>query len=67
MKKELTPEEKAEQDLADKINPLLKERLELELKRGNGITLEKGGYISERERDIEKELSQLKTTPHTNE
>lgn len=58
---ERTPQEKEEQELADKIKPLLEERLALELKRGAGVTLEKGGYIGDREREIEEELSKLKT------
>ncbi len=53
----LTPQE---EELAAKITELCKERLELDLKRGSGVTLEKGGYISERERDIEAELGKLK-------
>lgn len=54
-------EEKSEQELAEQITSLLKERLELEFKRGNGISLEKSFYVGDREREIEKELSQLKT------
>lgn len=60
MSKELTPEEKAEQELADKIKPLIEERFALDMKRQNGITLEKNHYIGDRQRDIEKELEQLK-------
>jgi hypothetical protein len=58
-KEKLTPGQ--EQELADKINALCQERLELELKRGNGVSLDKSGYISARETEIEKELSKLKT------
>lgn len=60
MSKELTPEEKAEQELADKISVLAKERIELEFKRRNGVSLDKNEYIGNRLADIEKELSQLK-------
>lgn len=55
MREQLTAEE--EQQIAD----LFKERLELELKRGNGVTLDKNGYIGDRVAEIEKELSRLKT------
>jgi molybdopterin-biosynthesis enzyme MoeA-like protein len=61
MSKELTPQEIEEQKLADQMEPLFKERFELELRRGNGVTLEKSEYIGDRTRDIEKELSQLKS------
>lgn len=61
MNKELTPEEKAEQELAEKISALVKERIELEFKRGNGVSLDKNDYIGDRLSDIEKELSQLKS------
>jgi hypothetical protein len=64
MSKELTPEEKAEQELADKISPLIKERQELEFKRGNGVSLDKNEYIGDRLEDIEKELSRLKKKPN---
>lgn len=56
-----TDNELSEQELADKINSLFKERFALEEKRGNGVTLEKGSYIGDRTREIEKELSQLKS------
>jgi hypothetical protein len=64
MSKEQTPEEKAEQELADKIAPLIKERMDLEFKRGNGVSLDKNEYIGDRLTDIEKELSQLKSKPN---
>lgn len=64
MSKELTPQEKAEQELAEKIAPLIKEIIELESKRGNGVSLDKNEYIGDRLADIEKELSQLKSTPN---
>lgn len=58
--------EKQEQEFADKISPLIKkletERLDLEYKRSKGITLEKNEYVGGRLGDIEKEISQLKTT-----
>lgn len=57
----LTPEEKAEQELADKLKPLFEERFALDLKRGNGVTLEKNEYIGCRTREIEEELSMLKS------
>ena len=67
MKKELTPQEKAEQELADKIIPLVNEQQELYFKRANGVSLKKNEYIGERMADLEaeenklkKELSQLK-------
>lgn len=63
--KELTPEEKAEQELADKITALIKERTELDLKRGCGVSLDKNEYIGNRQRDIEDELSRLKSKPKT--
>ena len=61
MSNELTPEEKAEQELADKILALVKERTELDFKRGNGVSLDKNEYIGDRLSEIEKELSQLKS------
>lgn len=61
MNKELTPQEKAEQELADKIKPLIEERFALDMKRQNGITLEKDHYIGNRQREIEDELCQLKS------
>lgn len=64
MSTEQTPEEKAEHELADKIAPLIKERMELEFKRGNGVSLDKNEYIGDRLADIEKELTQLKTKPN---
>lgn len=60
MEKELTPEEKAEQELADKIKPLIEERLALELKRGNGVTLDKNYYIGGRTEEINNQLKELK-------
>lgn len=54
----LTPLE--EQELADKIKPLLKEIAELDFKRGNGITLEKNEYIGFRSAELEAQISQLK-------
>lgn len=59
MKKELTPQE--EQELADKLKPLFEERFALELKRGAGVTLEKGGYIGERTLELEEEIGKLKS------
>ena len=64
MSKELTPEEKAEQELAEKITALIKERTELEFRRGNGVTLGKNDYIGDRLSDIEKELCKLKSKPN---
>ena len=63
MEKKLTPQEQAEQEFADKINTLMKERLELEFKRGNGVTLEKNKYIGDRSREIEADITKLKTKP----
>lgn len=61
----MTQEEKekelAEQELADKIKPLIAEKIALEFNRGNGITLEKNDYVGDRLADIEKELGKLKT------
>lgn len=54
-------QEKQEQELADKILPLIKERMDLELKRGNGVTLDKSHYIGDRLTEIEDELGKLKT------
>lgn len=56
--------EKQEQELADKIKPLINERRALEEKRGNGVTLHKNEYIGDRLRDIEKEIGKLKTQKH---
>lgn len=53
--------ELSEQELADKIQALVKERFLLEERRGNGITLEKNEFIGDRYGDIEAELSQLKS------
>lgn len=61
MEKELTPEEKAEQELADKIKPLIEERIGMDMNRQNGITLEKDQYIGARTKEIEEELSRLKS------
>jgi hypothetical protein len=61
MEKELTPEDKSEQELADKINGLLKEKFGMDLNRGCGVTLEKSHYIGDRTREIDEELKQLKT------
>jgi hypothetical protein len=67
MEKKLTPEEIAEQELADKMKPLFEERFALELNRGNGVTLEKSEYIGYRTREIEEELGRLKTPKPQNE
>jgi hypothetical protein len=64
MSKEPTPEEKAEQELADKFQALLKERTELDLKRGCGVSLAKNEYIGDRQAEIEKEIGQLKNKPN---
>lgn len=58
MKKELTQEELEEQELASKINKVI---FELDLKRGNGVTLEKNQYIGECQSELEAELSKIKT------
>jgi hypothetical protein len=63
LSKEPTPQEKAEQEMADKITALVKERTDLDFKRGNGVSLDKNEYIGDRQADIEKELSQLKSKP----
>lgn len=60
MAKELTPEEIAEQELADKITPLFKEMQELEFRKRNGVTLEKNQYIAERTQELDYEIKQLK-------
>lgn len=60
MEKKLTPKEIAEQELADKITPIIKELQELEFRRGNGVTLQKNEYIGNRTAELESELSQLK-------
>lgn len=61
MENKQTSQEKAEQELANKIAPLIKERMELELKRGNGVSLDKNEYIGDRMADIDKEITQLKS------
>lgn len=66
MSNELTPEEKAEQELADKILALVKERTELDFRRGNGVSLDKNEYIGNRQAEIEKELSTLKSKTNDN-
>jgi uncharacterized protein YjbK len=58
MENKLTPEQ--EKEMADKISALVKERAELDLKRGNGVSLDKNEYIGERQAEIEEELKQLK-------
>ncbi len=60
MEKKLTPQELAEQELADKIKPLIKELQELEFRKGNGVTLQKSEYIGDRTAELEAELSRLK-------
>ena len=59
-----TQQEKEEREMAEKILPLIKklerESLELDLTRGKGVTLKKSETIGDRQREIEKELSQLK-------
>lgn len=67
MSKELTPEEKAEKELADKFKELIKERTELDFKRGNGVTLGKNEYIGDRQAEIEKEITKLKQTTNDTE
>lgn len=67
MSKELTPEERAEQELADKFKELIKERTELDFKRGNGVTLGKNEYIGDRQAEIEKEITKLKQTTNDTE
>jgi hypothetical protein len=62
MEKKLTPQEQAGKELAEQITPLVKELQELGLRRGNGVTLEKNEYIGERSREIEQEVSKLKST-----
>lgn len=59
MEKELTPQEKAEKELADKIKPIIDEINALGLKRGGGVTLEKNQYIGERGRELEETLDKL--------
>lgn len=63
MDKELTPQEKEEQELADKLKALIKERAELDLKRGCGVSLHKNEYIGDRQAEIEKEITKLKFPP----
>lgn len=53
--------EKEEQELAGKINLLFTERFALDLKRGNGVTLEKDGYIGDRTSEIEEQIGRLKS------
>jgi uncharacterized protein YjbK len=65
MNKDQTPEEKAEQELAEKFKALIHERTELDLKRGCGVSLDKNEYIGDRQAEIEKEIEQLKTKPTT--
>ncbi len=62
MEKKLTQKEIEEQELADKIRPLIEERNALEFNRGNGVTLKKNEYIGDRTAEIESELSKLKTS-----
>lgn len=64
MSKELTPQEKEEQELAEKFKALIKERAELDLKRGCGVSLDKNEYIGDRRAEIEKEIIKLKSPPH---
>ena len=61
MEKKLTPQEIAEQELAAKITPLVKELQELEFRRGNGVTLENNDYIGDRSRELEAEVRKLKS------
>lgn len=63
MSKELTPEEKAEQELADKVKVLIEEKIGMDMNRQNGITLEKDQYIGARTKEIDEELGKLKTRP----
>lgn len=56
--------DKAEQELADKIAPLIKEITELDFRRGNGITLKKNDYIGDRQRELEAQIAQLKKPNH---
>jgi molybdopterin-biosynthesis enzyme MoeA-like protein len=58
---EKSKKEIEDQELADKINA---EILALDLKRGNGITLEKNEYIGDRTRELNEQLAKLKTTNH---
>lgn len=59
--KKLTQQEVEEQELAAKLAPLFKEKFALDLNRGNGVTLEKSEYIGYRTRELEEEISRLKT------
>lgn len=61
MSNELTPQEKVEQELADKFKALIAERTELDFRRGSGVTLGKNEYIGDRQAEIEKEITKLKT------
>lgn len=61
MEKKLSQQEIEEQELANKLTPLFKERFALDLRRGEGITLEKNSYIGYRTKEIEEEIGRLKT------
>lgn len=64
MSKELTPQEEQEivNKMNEKISELEKESAEIDYCRGKGVTLDKSIDLGERQREIEKELSQLKST-----
>ena len=66
MEKKLTQKEIEEQELAGKVLQLLVEKTALSSKMSNGVTLEKSWYIGDRSKEIEKELSELKTNPSDN-
>jgi len=53
--------EEYESYLASQIKPLVDEIRALEEKRGNGVTLDKNEYIGDRTRDLEQEISKIKS------
>jgi hypothetical protein len=53
--------EQEDQELADKIKPLIDEIKALEEKRNGGISLKKNDYVGDRLRDLDAEIGRLKT------
>jgi hypothetical protein len=62
MERKLTSKEIEEQELAEKIAPLIAEWHALLVKREHGITVEKDSYIGERSVEIANEIAALKAT-----
>lgn len=68
MSNELTPQEEKEiaEAMQKRIDELKKESLAIDFCRGKGITLDKMTEIDNRQREIEEELTKLKTPKPSN-